>query len=82
MVEQYSHRLEMAVRFVEANGGLAAKRIEHFATVLAANRAARAEVLRLHRAGSIHDSVLHVLETELDFEEMSARGSMAEELPE
>jgi monovalent cation/hydrogen antiporter len=82
MIEQYSHRLEMAVRFVEANGGLAAKRVEHFAAVLAANRAARAEVLRLHRAGSIHDSVLHVIETELDFEEMSARGSMAEELPE
>lgn len=82
LVEQYGHRVEMAVRFVAANGGLAADRAEHFATILAANRAARAEVLRLHRVGRIHDSVLHALEAELDSEEISAQRAMAEDVPE
>jgi uncharacterized repeat protein (TIGR03803 family) len=36
-------------------------------------RRGRPDWLRLHRDGSIHDSVLHALEQELDLEEMSAR---------
>jgi monovalent cation/hydrogen antiporter len=82
LVEQYAHRAEMALRFVEANGGLVADRVEHFAAVLDANRASRAEVLHLHRAGRIHDSVLHALEAELDLEEISARRAMCENMSE
>jgi hypothetical protein len=82
LVEQYGHRVEIAVRFVAAHGGLAADRAEHFATILAVNRAAGAEILRLHRAGRIHDSVLHALEAELDSEEISAQRVMAENVPE
>jgi CPA1 family monovalent cation:H+ antiporter len=81
LVEQYAHRAEMAVRYVETNGALAADRADHYAAVLAANRAARAELLRLHRAGRIHDSVLQTLEAELDLEEVSAQRAMLENIP-
>ena len=57
-------------------------RRDHFTVVLAAVAAGRSELLRLHRDGSIHDSVLHALEQELDLEEMtravtSARDNLA-----
>ena len=47
-------------------------RQEHFGAVLSAVRAGRAELVRLHRAGEIHDEVLHRLENELDLEELTA----------
>ena len=40
--------------------------------MLAAVAAGREELLRLHRAGEIHDSVLHALEHELDLDEIRA----------
>jgi CPA1 family monovalent cation:H+ antiporter len=46
--------------------------------VLAAIYAGRTEILRLHSAGSIHDSVLHTLEHDLDLEEMSVRRHLGE----
>jgi monovalent cation/hydrogen antiporter len=73
LVEQYSYRARAAARFSEAAGGLAEQKRDHFTVVLAAINAGRAEVLRLHGAGSIHDTVLHALEHDLDLEEMSAR---------
>jgi Na+/H+ antiporter len=76
LVEQYGRRAEMAARFIDDHEQLSGRRADHFTAVLAANRAARAEVLRLHRAGEIHDSVLQTLETELDLEEISALKSM------
>ncbi|MGH8324294.1 MAG: cation:proton antiporter, partial [Steroidobacteraceae bacterium] len=73
LVEQYRYRARAAVRFSEAAGGLIEQKREHFTVVLAAIAAGRAEVLRLHGAGSIHDKVLYMLEHDLDLEEMSAR---------
>jgi CPA1 family monovalent cation:H+ antiporter len=73
LVEQYGYRARAAARFSEAGGALAGDRAAHFGVVLAAVEAGRAELLRLHRAGEIHDTVLHALEQELDLEEMSAR---------
>ena len=73
LLEQYGYRARAAARFSEAAGGLIGHRQEHFTVVLAAVAAGRTELLRLHRAGSIHDTVLHALEQELDLEEMSAR---------
>ena len=73
LLEQYGYRARAAARFSEAAGGLIDQRRDHFTVVLAAVAAGRTELLRLHRAGSIYDSVLHVLEQELDLEEMSAR---------
>lgn len=73
LVEQYGYRARASARFSAAQGGLQQDRDEHFRVVLAAIAAGRAEVLRLHQAGEIHDSVLAQLEQELDVEEISAR---------
>ncbi len=73
LLEQYGYRARASERFDAANGGLLDARTEHFTVVLAANAAGRAEILRLHRAGQIHDRVLHALEGELDLEELLAR---------
>jgi hypothetical protein len=40
--------------------------------------AGRAEILKLHHAGSIHDRVLNVLEHDLDLEETTARRYLGE----
>ena len=78
LVEQYSYRVRASARFSEAAGSLISDKRDHFTVVLAAIAAGRTEVLRLHRAGSIHDAVLHALEHELDLEEMSARRYLGE----
>jgi CPA1 family monovalent cation:H+ antiporter len=74
LVEQYSYRARAAARFSESAGGLVEQKREHFTVVLAAICAGRTEILRLHAAGSIHDSVLHAL----DLEEMTARKHLGE----
>ena len=73
LMEQYGFRARASERFEAADGGLLDARAEHFTVVLAASAAGRAEILRLHRAGQIHDRVLHALEGELDLEELLAR---------
>jgi len=78
LVEQYGHRARAAARPSEAAGTLIDQRRAHFTVVVAAIAAGRAEILRLHRTGLIHDTVLHVLEQELDLEEMSARRHLGE----
>jgi CPA1 family monovalent cation:H+ antiporter len=80
LLEQYGYRARAASRFSEAEATLLEHRNEHFSVVLDAIAAGRAELLRLHRAGEIHDSVLHTLEQELDLEEMSARRLSGEEI--
>lgn len=79
LLEQYGYRLDMAER--RAAVGAAEhgpERRAHYEAVLTANKAARLELLRLHRAGRIHDSVLAGLEAELDLEELDARHVLAE----
>lgn len=71
--EQYGRRAEVAQRYAESNGEFEAARREHYDAILAANRAGRAELLRLHRAGEVHDAVVQALESELDLEEIGAR---------
>ena len=73
LLDQYGYRARASARFSEASDVLEVHRVAHFSVVLAAVAASRAEILRLHRAGEVHDSVLHALERELDLEEMSAR---------
>lgn len=73
LVEQYSYRARAAARFSEDEDSLRDHKAAHFETVLAAVAAGRAELLRLHRVGEVHDSVLHTLEGELDLEEIGAR---------
>jgi monovalent cation/hydrogen antiporter len=78
LVEQYSYRARAAARFSDAAGSLDKQKQDHFTVVLAAISAGRAELLRLHSAASIPDSVLNALEQELDLEEMSARRHLGE----
>jgi CPA1 family monovalent cation:H+ antiporter len=78
LVEQYSYRARAATRFSEAANSLTEHRREHFKVVLAAVAAGRAEILKLHQAGSIHDRVLDVLEHDLDLEEIAARRYLGE----
>jgi Na+/H+ antiporter len=79
LLSQYEYRATASRRYVDANGGLEGARKEHFAVILSALAAARAELLRLHRTSKIHDQVLHALEQELDLEEMTARRHRGEE---
>jgi len=78
LVEQYTYRARASARFSESAGALIEHKKEHFGVVLAAIGAGRAEILRLHSTGSIHDSVLHALEHDLDLEEMTARRYLGE----
>jgi CPA1 family monovalent cation:H+ antiporter len=79
LVEQYNYRARAATHFSQAVDDLRTHRQAHFAVVLNAVTAARAELLKMHRAREIHDSVLHTLEQELDLEEMAARRFAGEE---
>lgn len=73
LIAQYSLRNRAAARLAEAGRSFPPAHDEHFDTVLSAVAAGRAELIRLHRLGKIHVSVLRVLEQELDLEEVSGR---------
>jgi CPA1 family monovalent cation:H+ antiporter len=73
LFEQYSYRVRASTRFSEETETLTPHRIEHFTAVLAAIAAGRQELLRLHRSGEIHDTVLHAIEQELDLEEVNVQ---------
>jgi CPA1 family monovalent cation:H+ antiporter len=77
LIAVYSNRNRAAARLGEAPPSFPPAHDEHFNMVLAAVAAARAELIRLHRLGKIHGSVLRTLEQELDVEEVSARLSPA-----
>ncbi|MDO9714057.1 Na+/H+ antiporter [Paracraurococcus lichenis] len=72
LLEEYGYRARAAQRFSQDAEILKGERDAHFEVVLAAVAAGRAEVLRLHRFGQIHDEVLHALEHDLDLQELSA----------
>ena len=72
LLEQFSYRASAASRFSEDEEQFAEDRQAHFDVMLAAIREGRAEVLRLHRAGRIHDDVLHALEHNLDLQQVAA----------
>lgn len=44
----------------------------HYDIVLAAVAAGRQELLKLHRAGELHDELLHIIERDLDLQEIAA----------
>jgi CPA1 family monovalent cation:H+ antiporter len=73
LLEQYGYRARASARFAASQTALEETRRAHFTALLAAIAAGRAEVLRMHQVGDIHDHVLQTLEEELDLEEMSAR---------
>ncbi len=73
LMEQYGYRATAATRFSTEYAELQPHRVDHFGAVLAAIVAGRLELLRLHRAGEIHDTVLHAIEEELDLEDVKVR---------
>lgn len=73
LFEQYTYRKGAAARYAEEAETLFSQRVDHFTTVLAAIDAGRTELLKMHRAGEIHDNVLHAIEEGLDLEEVNAR---------
>jgi len=77
LLETYRRRAAISERYAGNEGQYQDRLQAHFDLVLEANAAGRAELLRLHRAGQIDDRVLHELERDLDFEELSALSAKA-----
>ncbi|PPD44054.1 MAG: Na+/H+ antiporter [Methylocystis sp.] len=73
LTEEYRRRVFVSRKNHEDREALADVRRAHFEMALAATDAARNELLRLHRAGDIHDTTLHAVEGELDLEEARLR---------
>jgi monovalent cation/hydrogen antiporter len=76
LLEQYRLRARLAADYLQDKSSHAPIKAEHFAAVAAAIQAGRAEVLRMHRAGEIRDSVLRELEHELDLQQMVAESHL------
>lgn len=72
LLEQYLHRSQVAAHYEQDRELHHSIKLEHFDALLAAIAAGRAEVLKMHKAGEIHDEVLRQLERELDLQEMAA----------
>jgi monovalent cation/hydrogen antiporter len=77
LLETYRRRASASERYAGNEEQYQPRLQAHFDLVLAANAAGRAELLRLHRGGQIDDRVLHELERDLDFEELSAHSAKA-----
>ena len=75
LLEQYTYRATLTNRFADMEAFPAEARHAHYDVVLAAIAAGRAELLQLHRAGQIHDELLHSLEHDLDLQEIIAMHS-------
>ena len=72
LLETYRKRDAAVERYAGAAETFTDDLKAHFDVVLAAIKAGRAELIRLHRAGQIEDEVLHDLERDLDLEELGA----------
>ncbi|MBP0590939.1 Na+/H+ antiporter [Paraburkholderia sp. LEh10] len=75
LLEQYSYRARLTRDYQNAAAFPLEKRKAHYDVVLAAIAAGRAELLRMHRSGLIHDDLLHTMEHDLDLQEMASRHS-------
>jgi len=73
LLEQYSFRARLTQEFQHEARFPREARNAHYDVVLAAIAAGRAELLRMHRSGQIHDELLHVMEHDLDLQEMASR---------
>jgi monovalent cation/hydrogen antiporter len=72
LLEQYTYRATLSRRFETLDDFPNDARYAHYDVVLAAIAAGRAELLRMHRSGLIHDELLHSLEHEFDLQEITA----------
>ncbi|MCQ8240733.1 Na+/H+ antiporter [Rhizosaccharibacter radicis] len=76
LLEQYRYMVRIRGEFSARRDAMLAGRNAHYEVVLAAVAAGREEVVRLHRAGRIHDEVLHALETELDIQQINSERAL------
>jgi monovalent cation/hydrogen antiporter len=72
LLEQYSYRARITENYQDKPSFPNEARTAHYNVVLAAVAAGRAELLRLHRTGLIHDELLTILEHDLDLQEIAA----------
>ncbi|MBB3226452.1 CPA1 family monovalent cation:H+ antiporter [Luteibacter sp. Sphag1AF] len=77
LLEQYSYRVKIGEEYNLAPANFAGGREAHYTLILEAIRAGRAELLRLHRSGQIHDELLHYFERDLDLQQISAENDRA-----
>jgi len=73
LIEEYRNRVRITTRVRDHGHEFVERRQEHFVAALAAVAAGRTALVNLHRTGEIHDSILHAIEIELDFEELRLR---------
>jgi Na+/H+ antiporter len=73
LLEQYTYRATLTEAYGDRTDFPHEERVTHYDVVLAAIAAGRKELLRMHRSGAIHDEMLHILEHDLDLQEVSAR---------
>ena len=72
LLEQYGYRANLSHTLKDAHTLPEDVRKAHFNVVLAAVAAGREELLKLHRSGQIHDELLHMMERDLDIQEIAA----------
>ena len=72
LVEQFGHRARVAGAYTTDRAAHYPQKLEHYEIVLDAIAAGRFEILRMHRAGQIHDRILRDLEHELDLQQLVA----------
>lgn len=72
LLEQYSYRQSLSDK--HKNDAMLPDDIRkaHFNVILAAVAAGREELLKLHRSGQVHDELLHMMERDLDIQEIAA----------
>jgi CPA1 family monovalent cation:H+ antiporter len=73
LLEQYTYRATLTKAYEDRTDFPHEQRVTHYDVVLAAIAAGRKELLRMHRSDAIHDEMLHILEHDLDLQEVSAR---------
>jgi monovalent cation/hydrogen antiporter len=73
MLNDYRGRARATARVAEDQEGARSRRHSHFEMALQVVAVGRSELIKLHRAGKIHDSVLQGIEAEFDLEELRLR---------
>ncbi|WP_424360174.1 Na+/H+ antiporter [Methylocystis parvus] len=73
LMEEYRRRVFVYRANDENDEAVSEMRRAHFDMAIAAVARARAELLRLHQLGNVHDTTLHAVEAELDLEEARLR---------
>jgi CPA1 family monovalent cation:H+ antiporter len=72
LLEQYSYRARITETHQDDASFPGEARAAHYGVILAAVSAGRTELLKMHRAGLIHDELLTALEHDLDLQEIAA----------